>query len=280
MIRNTTGAGIRAYELLLWMKKIAAFLVLFLFMAAPALAGPPFLTDDPVPVPLGHYEFYVFSTLDKARDGTTVQAPAFEFNAGIFPETQFHLVLPFTAALPKEGPGAFGPGDIETGIKYRFMRETKNRPQAGIFPMIELPSGSASRGLGNGRAEEKIPVWLQKSFGPWTTYGGMGYEINQAPDGRNYLFGGWLLQRDLSEKLTLGAEVFALGRTAEDEQATAIFNFGGYYNFTRNFSLLFTAGHSFLGARHLVGYLGLYWTGAIKAHAIHPALPLKTRPCL
>ncbi|MDA8388779.1 MAG: hypothetical protein M0Z58_08990 [Nitrospiraceae bacterium] len=257
---------------------LAACLVLA--AAAPVFAGPPFLTDDPVPVALGHYEFYVFSTFDDGQNGTVIQAPAFEFNAGIAPDTQFHLVLPFTVALPEGGPSACGPGDTEAGIKYRFMGESKNRPQAGIFPMIELPSGSASRGLGNGRAQEKIPVWLQKSFGPWTTYGGMGYTINQAPYGRNYLFGGWLLQKDISEKLTLGGEVFALGATADDERSTAIFNFGGYYNFTGNMSLLFTAGHSFLGGRHFVGYLGLYWTGPIRPAGrrhidAYPVIPAK-----
>lgn len=42
--------------------------------------GPPFQTDDPVPVDLHHYEFYIFG----AMDGTTAEidstGPAFEFN--------------------------------------------------------------------------------------------------------------------------------------------------------------------------------------------------------
>ncbi|MDA8086946.1 MAG: hypothetical protein M0Z75_09620 [Nitrospiraceae bacterium] len=237
----------------------------FLFFAPAALAGPPFLTDDPEPVEYGHYEFYVFSTLDRGQDGTTLQTPAFEFNAGVASNTQFHVVIPFTLSLPKDGPSAYGLGDIEAGIKYRFIQESANSPQVGTFPMIELPSGSASRGLGNGRVWEKVPVWLQKSFGPWTTYGGGGYAINHAPGSRNYLFGGWLLQRDFSGRLTLGGEVFAQGATVEEGQGTAILNFGGYYNFTEGMSLLFSAGHSVLGERHMAGYLALYWTGPFRA---------------
>ena len=240
-------------------------LCLFSAISARAFAGPPFLTDDPEPVEYGHYEFYAFSTIDRARDGTTLQAPAFEFNAGVAPDTQFHAVIPLTLSLPRDGPSAYGPGDIEAGVKYRFIRETANSPQVGIFPMIELPSGSESRGLGNGRAMEKIPIWLQKSFGPWTTYGGMGFTINHAPDGRNYLFGGWMAQRELGRRLTLGGEVFALGATTKDGRGTGILNFGGYYNFTEGMSLLFSAGHSILGERHLVGYLGLYWTAPFRA---------------
>lgn len=62
--------------------------------------------------------------------------------------------------------GAFGVGDVEVGAKYRFVRETARRPQVGVFPMLELPTGDASRGLGNGQLCARLPVWLQKSAGP------------------------------------------------------------------------------------------------------------------
>jgi len=53
--------------------------------ARPAVAGPPFITDDPVPVDYRHSEFYIFSTQDKARDGKNSAFPAFEFNYGVPP---------------------------------------------------------------------------------------------------------------------------------------------------------------------------------------------------
>jgi hypothetical protein len=223
-------------------------------------AGPPFLTDDPAPVDYKHSEAYLFSTLDNAKDGSTITGPAFEFNRGIFPDVQFHLVVPLVNILPTEGPSHHGLGDIEVGIKYRFVQETMNMPQAGIFPMAELPSGDADRGLGNGRTWVKLPLWIQKSWGPWTTYGGGGYAVNHAPDQRNYAFGGWLLQHEMNERLTLGGELFAQGATSADGRSTSICNLGGYYNVTPNFSLLFSAGRSVAGERHSIGYVGLYWT--------------------
>jgi hypothetical protein len=36
---------------------------------AAANAGPAYRTDDPEPTPLGHYEFYTFSTPTLVRDG-------------------------------------------------------------------------------------------------------------------------------------------------------------------------------------------------------------------
>ncbi|MGA2172820.1 MAG: hypothetical protein ABSG82_07405 [Sedimentisphaerales bacterium] len=235
-------------------------LSLIFICATSALGGPPFLTDDPEPVELGHNEFYIFSTLDKAKDNTQVQAPAFEYNYGIAPQTQFHIIFPFTSSTSTGGPATYGPGDMEIGIKYRFIEEQKNFPQIGTFPMLEVSTGDAGRGLGNGSTWVKLPVWAQKSWGPWTTYGGGGYAVNPAPGQQNYFFAGWVLQRDLSEQLTLGGEIFTQGKTADADQATTLANFGGFYNFTKNFSFLFTVGHSIAGERHLISYLGLYWT--------------------
>ncbi|MGH8155734.1 MAG: hypothetical protein ACREP0_10970 [Rhodanobacteraceae bacterium] len=52
---------------------------------APAIAGPPFLTDDPVPVPYRHNEFYIFGTLDHADGSSAIAGPAIEYNRGVAP---------------------------------------------------------------------------------------------------------------------------------------------------------------------------------------------------
>ncbi len=225
-----------------------------------AIAGPPFLTDDPEPVETGHHEFYIFSTLDKAKDSTQVAAPALEYNYGVLPETQAHIVFPFMSFAAEGGPTTYGPGDMELGLKHRFIQEREDFPQVGMFPMLEVNTGDAGRGLGNGRTWAKFPIWAQKSWGPWTTYGGGGYAVNPAPGERDFFFAGWLVQRDFSEKWTIGGEIFAQGKTAEDERATTFYNVGGFYHFSESFCLLFTGGHSLAGNSHTIGYLGLYWT--------------------
>jgi hypothetical protein len=224
------------------------------------LAGPPFLTDDPEPVAYRHWEAYVFSTYDGSFDATGIQGPALELNVGAAPDLQLHLVVPWVWNQPSGSLMRSGWGDVELGLKFRFLQETEQGPQMGIFPMAELPAGSASRGLGNGRAWFKFPFWIQKSWGPWTTYGGGGWAINHAPGQRGHAFGGWLLQRDLNEKVTLGGEIFTQGADAEDTRGFVIANVGGFINLTPGFSLLFSAGHTVQGDRHAVAYLGLYWT--------------------
>jgi hypothetical protein len=238
-----------------------ALLTSALFMvASPTFAGPPFMTDDPAPVDYKHSEFYIFSTYDKAKDGKSTAIPAFEYNYGVLPDTQLHLVVPFVQSAPNDGPSESGIGDVEVGVKYRFIQETDTSPQVGIFPMAELDTGDSHKGLGNGKTWWKLPVWMQKSWGEWTTYGGAGYVINRAEGQKNYPFAGWLLQKDIGEKWTLGGEVFSQGKTTVDGQSTTLMNFGGYYKFTPDFNLLFSAGHSVSGESHAVAYLGLWWT--------------------
>ncbi len=248
-------------------------------LAAHAWAGPPYLTDDPDPVPLHHWEAYAFYARDRTRSTNTVGGPALELNNGVAPNTQVHLIIPETY-FSQNGSGAHGLGDIEAGVKYRFLPETKSRPEIGTFPQLELPTGDQSKGLGNGRTWVKLPIWLQKDFGPWTAYGGGGYAYNPAPGQRNYSYGGLLVQRTLSPRLALGGDLFFQGATADNPQAvtagsagtsssgiqaagtraTAIWEAGGSYSFTPDFSLLFSAGHSFSGDGNAVAYLGLYRT--------------------
>ncbi|MEO7198665.1 MAG: hypothetical protein ABIY56_00435 [Dokdonella sp.] len=228
--------------------------------ASPCIAGPPFLTDDPTPVDFGHNEFYVFGTLDRAFGSSAIASPAIEYNRGILPRTQFHIVVPLAWNVPAQGGTASGIGDVELGIKYRFLDSTDDSLQLGMFPIAEFATGSARRGLGNGRTWYRFPLWIQKSVGAWTFNGGAGVIINPAAGMKNATSGGLLAQYTFSPRWTLGAEVFRQNELAVDQPSYTVFNAGGYLNFSQKFSLLFSAGASVAGARHTVGYLGLYWT--------------------
>ena len=247
-----------------YLQKPALIVLLMCLWSTLARAGPPFFTDDPEPVPFRHYEFYFFSTLDRADGAYNVAVPAFEFNVGAAPNLQLHVVAPMALLVPDQGSRTFGAGDVEVGAKYRFIQEKRLRPQVGIFPMLELPVGNSQLGLGNGQLWAKLPIWVQKSWGPWTSYGGGGYVINHTPGMRDHPFFGWQVQRELNKKVTLGAEWFNPGRESATTGNSQFFNAGGFYNFNQNFSLLFTLGHSVQGDSHTVAYVGLYWTWGRK----------------
>ena len=251
-------------------KASLAFGLVALCGSLTAHAGPPFQTDDPEPVDYRHFEMYAFSLSDgTTAGGTTLSAPAYEVNYGVVPNVQLHLVLPFNNAFVPDGPNQHGIGDTEFGIKLRFVKETKSMPQIGIFPFFEFPSGNADKGLGVGKTWYRMPVWLQKSWGPddtqWTSYGGGGYTIVPQDGFVNFPFAGWLVQRQLSKKITLGAELFGHGpQTPDTTRSSTILDLGGIYELKDGFDLQFAAGKSIYGQPETYTYLSLYWTWGPK----------------
>jgi len=264
------------------MKVVLGALAVLMTASTTALAGPPFQTDDPEPIDFRNYEFYTFASSDGTPVETDTEGPAIEFNWGALPNVHLHIIVPAAAIFPAQGPRAFGVGDIELGIKLRFVQESKHRPMFGTFTMFEMASGSAARGLGVGKTWYKLPLWAQKSFGPWTTYGGAGVTVFRVPGYRNYPFAGWLVQRDLGKKLTLGTEVFYHGPegplTPQTRRSTLL-DIGGYYKFRDpGFQLLFCYGHSAIGQTENYAYLGLYWTWGKKADGGKPDSDISGKP--
>jgi hypothetical protein len=248
------------------------FVLALLLMSSRVWAqGPPYQTDDPVPVEYGHFEFYVFGNADGTPKETDSSGPAIEFNWGASPRIQLHVVVPLGSIHPADEPSAFGLVDAETGIKWAWIREGKYVPQIGTFPMFELPLGDSSKGLGIGKVWYRVPVWAQKNIGPWTLDGGAGETFVPQEGYRNFPYGGFLLKREIVQnKLELGGEIFAHGAEGEaapQERASTMIDVGGYYHFkSLDHQLLFCYGHSVAGMTENYGYLGLYWTwGTDKA---------------
>lgn len=240
-------------------------------------AGPPFQTDDPEPIDYRNFEFYTFGTADRTTFETDTTGPAAEFNWGALPNVHLHIIVPLAAIIPTDNtePKEVGLGDIETGVKFRFIQESKRRPMVGTFVMFELPTGDASKTLGVGKTWYKVPLWAQKSWGHWTTYGGGGETLyKNSPGYANYPFAGGLLQRDIGKKWTLGGELFYHGAegsgTPLNKNATML-DFGGYYKFRDpGFQLLFAYGHTIAGQSETYAYVGLYWTWGHKDDKDNP----------
>lgn len=240
---SATGAGRTRRQTRAVSLGSAAVLALAL-AAGSASAGPPFITDDPEPVDLGHWEIYAFSAGAFEHSASTGVGPSLEVNYGAAPNLQLHLIANLSYDNPSGTPKQFGLGDTELGFKYRFITPGDKDwfPQVGIFPLLELPTGQAKRGLGAGYTQAFLPVWIQKDIGKWTTYGGAGYWINPGPGNRNYWYGGWLLQRQVTAKLMLGGEVFHTTSSVVGRSGSSGFNLGGQYDVTEHDHLLFSAG--------------------------------------
>jgi hypothetical protein len=223
------------------------FFPLFFLAAISAWAGPPFLTDDPEPVEYHHWEFYVASIMAGDHTGLSGTAPHVEINFGAFPETQLHAIVPMAFSARKTGASFYGPGDIESGVKYRIVKESSRMPQIGVFPLVEIPVGNTEKQLGAGNVQIFLPLWLQKSWDPWTTYGGFGYLVDLAKNPANSWFVGWEAQRDLSKFITVGAEIFDRVVPSSRSDDETGFTIGGIVNFSDNHHFLFSWGRDFTG---------------------------------
>jgi hypothetical protein len=228
-----------------------------------AYADPPFVTDDPFPLPYHSGEFYFFTTGTYAADGTTLDAaPGVEANYSLFQNTFFHMVVPLAYTKPSGENSAYGLGDVELGFKWRFIEQSHLIPDIAIFPLIELPTGDESRGLGNGQPQVFLPIWLGENWGPWTIYGGGGYWINPGAGNRNWLFTGIVIQRQITERLYLGGEIYhQTPDTVEGSQSTG-FNVGGGCIVSGPYQILFSAGRNVqdTSSNHFSFYVALYRT--------------------
>jgi hypothetical protein len=214
-----------------------------LLSPATAWAGPPFVTDDPVPVDYHEWEinYALIGTL--VQGGGTGALPSIDANYGAFPGIQLH-VQPQIAATWGVTGRFVGVGDTQFGAKIRLIDEDKRgwAPMISIYPIYTAPTGNSSHGLGAGVGSTFLPVWADKTFGKWTVDGGFGYSIDPGAQGKNAWFVGGLLLYQITDSLQLGGEVFI--QTAEQRGAKNApgFNIGGTYDVSRTYHLLFSVG--------------------------------------
>ena len=136
-----------------------------------------------------------------------MDAPLFDLNYGL-PDIQLKLEIPIKVVHEDNNGTTAGLGDLLLGVKWRFFNNEKSQLQLGVYPQLLLPSGDHARGLGQGRTAFLLPFVAQKSWGQWTLYGNVGFWWQNAAETRNYVYAGAVLERDFSERLTLGVELF------------------------------------------------------------------------
>jgi hypothetical protein len=206
-------------------------------LATPALAGPPYVTDDPEPTETGHFENYLF--VEGTRAGDKFEGPpvGIEINYGVAADTQLTLSVPLN---PNPGTGGVGVvwAPLGGGVKYRFIEEDEDgwRPQVAFFPQISIPVGSAAH---SSPVTELLPVWMQKSFGPeWTVFGGGGFTNNPGNGNRDFANYGLAVQHQFTAKLALGLEMFGQTRDSADDTATTAAGVAALYDFSDEWHLI------------------------------------------
>ena len=173
----------------------------------------------------------------------------FDINYGAGPDLQLTTVLPLDySSASGESAGA---GDIQLAVKFRFVHQRDDSwiPDVAFFPRLFVPTGS--RRYETGECSLFLPLWLEKDSGPWSYFGGGGYQINAGAGQRNYGLFGAALQRKLSDDLQLGAELYHQTGTVDQPLAYSALNLGVTYQITPHLALLGAAGPGIQNASQL-----------------------------
>jgi Putative MetA-pathway of phenol degradation len=216
-------------------RKWKTIVVAMFALARPALAGPPYVSDDPEPTDYKHFEIYTFSNGTATR-GDIGGAAGIDFNYGAAPNLQLTATLPAGFDRPASGETSFGLSNIELAAKYRFLRQDSFGLDVSIFPRVFLPSGSPN--IGNHTASVLLPVWVQKDWGGgWSAFGGGGCVISGRTS-QNFCLTGGVATYQLLPKLQLGAELFHQTADGNGTPASTTVGLGARYDLNDTYHLL------------------------------------------
>ena len=228
--------------------KLVAALVLA-SAATAAIAGPPYLTDDPVPTDTGHWELYGF-TAGEGRRSDLDDDLGLDLNYGPVKDVQLTATLPLSFSHDRLDGWRGGSGDVELGVKYRFINNEKAGVSAAVFPRIILPTASHSPGE---KARLLLPLWLEKDFpGDTSIFGGGGFEFNPGVGNRDFWQAAVAVTHDLDKKVSVGGELaWQQPDVAGGTNQTRV-GVGGIVKLSEHYSLLLSGGPTW--ADHRTGY--------------------------
>ena len=217
--------------------------------AAPALAGPPYLTDDPVPTDPGHWEIYAFNS-GEGRRSTLEADSGLDLNYGAIDGVQLTATLPLSFSHQPHDGWHGGTGDLELGVKYRFFQNEKIGLSAAIFPRVILPTASHSPGE---KTRLLLPLWLGKDFkGGTSLFGGGGYDINPGVGNRDFWQAAVAVTQDVGKGASIGAEFTRQGSDTAGGTAQTRAGIGSILKLSEHANLLMSGGPTW--ADHRTGY--------------------------
>jgi Putative MetA-pathway of phenol degradation len=213
---------------------LCASLMLALLTRA-AVAGPPYMSDDPEPTDYQHFEIYTFNSGTATRDGISGES-GIDFNYGAAPDLQLTATVPAGFDRPAGSATGFGMDNVELAAKYRFLHQDSFGLDVSVFPRIFLPTGT--NGIGDNHVSLLLPVWVQKDWsGGWSAFGGGGCTVSERR-AVDFCQAGAVVTYQLLPKLQVGAELFHQTADAIGTPASTSLGVGWRYDLNDNYHLL------------------------------------------
>lgn len=233
---------------------ISTMLLLFVLSAR---AQQPFIVDDADVTEKGKFHLEVANEIDKlqasALPSDYQNATRAVFSYGLTKNLEISVGGQFLMIASRENPRLIGGiGDTHLGLKYKLREEKEGSrlPAFAVSAYLQIPTGSARRGLGSGVADFGINGIAQKThreknvfrlnagvlFSGNTVAGALGF----APVRGQVFTGGFSYVRKISGKLQLGGEITgAAANNFQISKGQLQTQFGGNYQFSKKASFDF-----------------------------------------
>jgi hypothetical protein len=230
--------------------------------SAWASGGPPMITDDPGTPGNCHWEINVAALSSHAARATTYQLPLVDVNYGVGDRIQLKFEMPWLLQDEANGTSRSGAGDGLAGVKWRFYDAGENAWQISTYPQVELdfpPSNSNRNELTDSGTSYLLPVEFEHGFEGFDINFELGRWFRPAQQVDSWITG-CVLTHEVKKGFELIAELHeeAAVHQSQDE---LILNFGTRWDFSKQYTLLLSAGrdmHNTLGTTNtLLTYIGL-----------------------
>ena len=160
----------------------AAWAIAWVLGCGVALAQQPFVVDDAEVAAKGVPHLEVSTQVDALKRSAhpAIWQNVFETEValGLPGRLETGFLLPFISLVSDAGGGrraVHGPGDSSLAVKWRLTRDPAARVSWAGSASLELPTGSARRGLGSALVDYGVNVVSQVVLTPaWTLRGNLG----------------------------------------------------------------------------------------------------------
>jgi hypothetical protein len=225
-------------------------------------AGPPLETDDPDTPGPGRWEINLATELERRAD-IWAWTPVLDINYGVGERVQLKIRPSYVILDEPHVDARSGPGNVQFGLKWRFLDETRHGFSISIYPQIDLnpPGTSDRRGLVDDGADCILPVELARTLGHTRLYGEAAYVWREKR--RDGWFVGLAFEHPLEAALLWTGEVRAEsdGSLGDSE---LLFNLGAKARLAEHVTLLVSAGRTLREvpgkSAAVFSYLGLQFT--------------------
>ena len=181
------------------------FIAVLLGTGGYAVAGHPFVTEDPETQGKGNVEAEFSFGYRKADDGTKTSSLGNSFALGVAPKLDLVIGYSYDFVKVPTGKDTRGMGDVEAQLKTYFNEHNGWMPSLGLKGGVSLPSEEG------GQAAVLVTVPAEWEFEPFEVYASVGADIGTrlaGNDERTDLFrasvaGSW----EVREKIYLVSEL-------------------------------------------------------------------------